>query len=69
MNPLWPLAKHYIAGETVDEVIKIAQGLKRSGLNTTIDILGESIRTRLQVEKVLAEYKELLDLIKLTACS
>src|SRR3989344_2340694 len=64
MNPLWHIAKHYIAGETVEEAIAVAKKLKSQGLLTTLDILGEHVRTRFQAEKVVGQYKGLLDTIR-----
>ncbi len=63
MNPLWPVAKHYIAGESVDEAIEVAKKLKQKGFLTTIDVLGEHVRTRYQSEAVVKEYEDLLKVI------
>lgn len=65
MNPLWPVAKHYIAGETVEQAIEVSKKLKAKGFLTTIDILGEHVRTRFQSESVLKEYEKLLEFISL----
>jgi hypothetical protein len=35
-----PFAKPYVAGESIDSVIKIAKKLNDNGFSTTLDILG-----------------------------
>ncbi len=51
----------YIAGETLAEAIATVQTLRRGGMLTTLDVLGESIRRRYEAEQTRDAYVEALD--------
>jgi len=40
---VWVFSKKYIAGETIDDAIRISRELNESGIKITIDLLGEFI--------------------------
>ncbi len=55
--PKWvvrPFAKPYVAGEKTQDVLTVVQNLNQDGFSSTIDILGEFIKTKdeaLQIRK------------------
>ena len=52
-------AKQYVAGESIEEVLDIAEKLNQKGFKTTIDILGEHCRNKSEVNQVVIDYKKL----------
>lgn len=40
----WPFARRFVAGTTIRDAIAVVQRLKKKGLTTTIDLLGEEVR-------------------------
>jgi len=52
-------ARQYVAGESIEEVLKVAERLNQQGFKTTIDILGEHCRNKSEISQVVADYKEL----------
>ncbi len=53
-------ARRFIAGETMDEALKVVQGLNERGLLATIDHLGENVTRAEEARAAAAEYLELL---------
>ena len=47
-----PFAKPYVAGESIDSVIKIAKKLNDNGFSTTLDILGEFVNSKEEANKI-----------------
>ncbi|MEB3245745.1 MAG: proline dehydrogenase family protein [Vampirovibrionales bacterium] len=62
---VWPFAKPYVAGETVQDALKTVQHLNQQQSLATIDYLGEFISTAAEAEAALAEYQWLLEDIAL----
>ena len=61
--PKWlirPFANPYVAGETINEVLKIVEDLNDNGFEATIDILGEFVQSEKQAEEVLKSYTNLI---------
>jgi proline dehydrogenase len=58
---VWLFSRSYIAGETVDEAMRACRALNDDGIKTTIDILGEFIRSLDEAEKNRDEYLSLID--------
>ena len=54
-----PFASRYVAGETVNEALKVIRKLNDSGFAVTLDILGEHTTSRDKTEEVTLAYKEL----------
>ncbi len=44
------LAERFVAGETLDEAVEIAQGANAQGLSVSLDYLGESVHTEQEVD-------------------
>lgn len=61
---VWIFSKPYIAGETVEEAIKVAKKLNKEGAMVTLDILGEFIKTLEEAKANKNEYLELIDRIE-----
>ena len=55
-----PFAKPYVAGESIDSVIKIAKKLNDNGFSTTLDILGEFVNSKEEANKIKNSYSELI---------
>jgi len=60
-----PFAKPYVAGESIDSVIKIAKKLNDNGFSTTLDILGEFVNSKDEANKIKDSYSELIKKIAL----
>lgn len=45
------LAERFVAGETLEQAIRAARELNRSGLTVTLDYLGESVTSRTEAER------------------
>ena len=58
---VWQFSKEYIAGETLDEVLRQAKMLDSKGIVTTIDVLGEFISNLRQAEANRDEYLQLIE--------
>lgn len=61
---VWIFSKKYIAGETVEDAIKVSKELNQEGAMVTIDILGEFIKTLDEAEANKNEYIELIERIE-----
>lgn len=65
--PKWivkPFASPYVAGISVDDVVKTVKVLNNKGFLTTVDILGEHVVTDKESFKIRDEYLNLYDRIK-----
>jgi proline dehydrogenase len=57
------VANRYIAGETVDDALRVVKGLNERGIRATLDILGEHIHNLDQARRAATGYAGLLDAI------
>jgi proline dehydrogenase len=55
------VANRYIAGETVDEALRIVAGLNARGFHATLDILGEHIHKLEQAHRAIEGYLNVLE--------
>lgn len=55
------VANRYIAGETVDEALRVVARLNERGLRATLDILGEHVHNLDQAQLAVNEYLQLLE--------
>jgi RHH-type proline utilization regulon transcriptional repressor/proline dehydrogenase/delta 1-pyrroline-5-carboxylate dehydrogenase len=55
------LAHKYISGETIKQVIKTVEALRRDKMGFTIDLLGEAVITEAEAQSYLDRYIELLE--------
>lgn len=61
---IWLFSKSYIAGEKVEDAIRVSKELNSQGIMVTIDILGEFIKTLEEAEANKKEYIELIERIE-----
>ncbi len=59
----WRAASRFVAGNSVDEAIKVVRELNGKGFNVTLDILGESTTTTAEAMNATGQILELLDQI------
>lgn len=57
------VAARYIAGETLDDGLRVAARLNRRGFRTTMDLLGEDTTRPEQAHRALADYRKTLEAI------
>lgn len=58
---VWLFSKDYIAGETTEDAVQAAKKLNSEGILTTIDVLGEFIKTLDEAEANKDEYLEVIE--------
>jgi proline dehydrogenase len=63
-NPLFLLAKRFIAGETIASALSTARALNANGLTATLDFLGEDVTRPVEAESTYHTYLRLLDAIR-----
>lgn len=61
--PAWAVASRFVAGESVDQAIAVAQRLKQDGIDATIDFLGEAITSASEANDAREQILILLDRI------
>ncbi len=64
--PKWmvkPFASPYVAGESIDDVIKTVKTLNDMGFVATVDILGEHVLSKEESFQIRDEYRKLYDRI------
>jgi len=55
------VANRYIAGETLDEALRVTAALNRNGVRATLDILGEDVHNLEQAQRGVHENLQLLE--------
>ncbi|HLI48875.1 MAG TPA: proline dehydrogenase family protein [Chthonomonas sp.] len=58
------IARRFIAGETLEEIVEPVRALNQAGMTATLDYLGESITSPKEVEQVVTTYFNLMSLIR-----
>jgi proline dehydrogenase len=58
------VARRYIAGETIDDAVRVIRGLNKRGADATVDVLGEFITDFSEARATAAEYGRMLDAIE-----
>lgn len=61
---VWIFSKRYIAGEKIEDAIRVSKELNSQGIKVTLDILGEFIKTLEEAEKNKQDYLNLIDRIQ-----
>lgn len=56
-------AKKYIAGERLEDAVRVAKELNAKGILTTIDVLGEAVSSKAESEQAKKECLQVLDTI------
>ncbi len=60
---LFPLAKRFVSGHTIDEAIAAVRRLNDQGITATLDVLGENVTERKTAEAAVSSYLQTLDAI------
>ncbi len=61
---VWIFSKKYIAGESVEDAVRVSKALNQQGIMVTLDILGEFIKDLQEAKENRDEYLELIDRIE-----
>mgnify|MGYP003382725871 CR=1 FL=1 len=65
-GPAWSVASRFIAGESVDQAIGVAQTLNRAGMSVALDFLGESVSDAREAADARDHILELIEQIHLS---
>ncbi|RMH68339.1 MAG: proline dehydrogenase [Gemmatimonadetes bacterium] len=60
---VWQFSKPYVAGNTIDDAVRVVKELNAEKVMATIDVLGEFIHSTDQVAPTVETYKKVLDVI------
>jgi len=60
---VFPFAKKYIAGKTLDDAVRVVRQLNQKGIVATLDVLGESIKNTSEAEETKNECIRVLETI------
>ena len=63
VNVVWLFSKKYIAGKTLQSAVDTVKGLNSKGILATLDVLGESIKTKEEASSAKNQAMEVLDAI------
>ena len=63
INLVWLFSKKYIAGKTLQSAVNLVKGLNAKGILATLDVLGESVKTREEAIEAKNKAMEVLDAI------
>jgi proline dehydrogenase len=61
---LFPVAKRFVSGQTIQEAVAAVLRLNASGIRTTLDVLGENVSDRRAADAAVATYLEALDWVQ-----
>jgi len=61
---LFPIAKRFVAGRTIEEAVRVVQGLNEQGICATLDVLGENVRDKGTAQAAAGRYLTTLDWIE-----
>jgi len=59
---VWIFSKPYVAGEKLDDALRVSKDFNKEGIKVTLDVLGEFIKTLDEAEKNKQDYLELIDI-------
>lgn len=59
---VWIFSKPYVAGEKLDDALRVSKEFNKEGIKVTLDVLGEFIKTLEEAEKNKQDYLELIDI-------
>jgi proline dehydrogenase len=63
INLVWLFSKKYIAGKTLQSAVNLVKQLNAKGILATLDVLGESVKTREEAMEAKNKAMEVLDAI------
>ncbi|HEV8266800.1 MAG TPA: proline dehydrogenase, partial [Thermoanaerobaculia bacterium] len=56
-------ASRYVAGESIEDAMRVVRELAKEGAMSTVDVLGESVTRREETEATRDEYLRVLDAV------
>jgi proline dehydrogenase len=59
---IWIFSRSYIAGETIEDAMRVSADLNRKNIMVTLDVLGEFIKTLEEAEENKRDYLNLIDI-------
>ena len=57
---LFPVAKRFVAGRTIQEAVEVVGRLNEQGISATLDVLGENVKDKGSAEKAAERYLQTL---------
>ncbi len=60
---VWRFARVYIAGETIEDAVRVIRGLNRQGCRATVDVLGEDVADEREVAQFVDAYRTMIETI------
>jgi len=63
MSILTFLARRFIAGEKIEDAVRVIKNLNRNGMTATLDILGENVKSEQEATRKADNYIQALDVI------
>lgn len=60
-NFIWIFSSSYIAGETIEDAMRVSKDLNSKKIRVTLDVLGEFIKNLEEAEENKNDYKNLID--------
>ena len=61
---VWQFSKKYIAGEKLEDAVRLARDLNKKGICATMDVLGEEVTLKSEAEEASEIYLKLLETIE-----
>jgi len=58
---IWIFSRSYIAGETMEDAMRVSEDLNSKGIRVTLDVLGEFIKSLNEAEENKKEYLDLIE--------
>jgi proline dehydrogenase len=58
---IWIFSKRYIAGETIEDALRVSRELNKQNVEVTIDLLGEFITNITQAEENKKKYIDIIE--------
>lgn len=60
---VWRFARVYIAGETIEDAVRVIRTLNGEGCRATVDVLGEDVADEREVNQFVEGYRQAIDVI------
>jgi proline dehydrogenase len=60
---VWRFARVYIAGETIDDAVRVIRKLNSQGCRATVDVLGEDVTDEREVGLFVEAYRQAIEVI------
>ncbi len=64
-----PFVRRFVPGETVEEAVRVAEGLAAQGYVISLDYLGENVKTEGEAAAAAATYAQMIEAIAASRCA